>query len=76
MRDALRLALPVLRRTAAEYLDSVMVRSDPASISPADWDEIADDLEAIVAAEACIGRITEPSWLDAIIDERKWRRTA
>ena len=73
MTEALRLALPVMRRTAAEYLDSVMVRSDPATIAPAEWEEIAPDLDAIAAAEACVGRVTEPSWLDAIIDAGKWR---
>ena len=72
MRDALRLALPVMRRTVAEYLDSVMVRSDPATIAPIEWEEVAPDLDAIVAAEACVGRVTEPSWLDAIVDAGKW----
>lgn len=69
---ALRMALPVMRRTAAEYLESVMVRHDPNSITPAEWDEIRPDLDAIVAAEACVGRQEDDSrerlWLDPILD--------
>lgn len=77
--EALRLALPVMRRTAAEYLESVMIRHDPATIAPAEWAEIAPDLDAIVAAEACVGRddtdeARERLWLDPILDAREWRK--
>lgn len=76
--EALRMALPVMRRTAAEYLESVMVRHDPASIAPSEWAEIAPDLDAIVAAEACVGRDPEDEtrerlWLDPILDSKEWR---
>lgn len=78
MTEALRMALPVMRRTAAEYLESVMVRHDPASIAPSEWAEIAPDLDAIVAVEACVGRdpddeTRERLWLDPILDGREWR---
>ena len=75
---ALRLALPVMRRTAAEYLDSVMVHGDPATIAPAEWSEVAPDLDAIAAAEACVGRIAdaESDRLDPILDAGQWRQAA
>ena len=73
LEAALRDAVPVMRKTAAEYLDSVMVRSDPTTIAPLEWEEITPDLSAIAAAEACIGRVTEPSWLDRIVDTFKPR---
>lgn len=74
--EALRLALPVMRRTAVEYLESVMVNDDPTSIAPSEWAEIAPDLEAIVAAEACVGLPDEggPVWMDVILEDKRWRK--
>ena len=74
--EALRMALPILRRTAAEYLDSVMVNADPATITPSEWRDVAPDLEAILGAEACVGRVTDtaPDWFDPLLDATPWRR--
>lgn len=73
MHAALRLALPVMRCRVAEFIECAMRKSDPMTVSPSEWNEICADIEAIVAAEACVGRVTDPSWLDAIIDGEKWR---
>ena len=73
---ALTLALPVMIRTAAEYLESVMVKGNPETIARAEWAEIAPDLEVIIAAEACIGPAETDPWLRHILDERRWREKA
>lgn len=56
---ALRLALPVMRRTSYEYLDCHAVAGDITSISRMDWAEVEDDIAAIVAAEAAVGAQTD-----------------
>lgn len=73
---ALRMALPVMRRTAFEYLESVAIKRDPATIAPAEWQEIAPDLEAICAAEACVGLVEDDDgqWLDDILASKAWRK--
>lgn len=57
MRDALRQALPVLRRGVHEYCDSVSVSRDPRSIAAAEWEKIRPDILAILD----IARLIEPS---------------
>lgn len=79
MEAALKAAIPVMRRTAAEYLESVMVRHNPDSIAPSEWAEIAPDLEAILSAEACMGRVDDDEdrerlWLNPILDAAEWRK--
>lgn len=82
MEAALKAALPVMRRTAAEYLSSVMIRMDPNTIAPVEWYEVIPDLDAIVAAEAVVGRQPDDPdrlfdsqlmpILDGIIEGRAW----
>lgn len=82
MEAALKAALPVMRRTAAEYLSSVMIRMDPNTIAPVEWYEVTPDLDAIVAAEAVVGRQPDDPdrlfdsqlmpILDGIIEGRAW----
>lgn len=82
MEAALRAALPVMRRTAAEYLAGVMIRMDPNTIAPVEWYEIMPDLDAIVAAEAVVGRQPDDPdrlfdgqlmpILDGVLDARMW----
>lgn len=82
MEAALKAALPVMRRTAAEYLFSVMIRMDPNTIAPVEWYEVTPDLDAIVAAEAVVGRQPDDPdrrfdsqlmpILDGIIEDRAW----
>ena len=83
MEAALKTALPVMRRTACEYLSSVMVNGNPSTIAPTEWAEIAPDLDAIAAAEACVGRPGNavPEWMDGltrtlddILDDKRWRK--
>jgi len=45
-------ARKVIRRTIVEFLESVTVRDDPASIAPMEWDEIVEDLIALRALDA------------------------
>ena len=72
---ALQQALPVMRRTAVELLESVMVDGDPATIAPAEWAEIAPDLDAICAAMACGAHDDgAPEWFSAIIAGGEWRK--
>ena len=78
MEAALRATIPVMRRTAAEYLEGVMIRHNPDTIAPSEWEEIAPDLEAILAAEAVVGRLDDDDdrdrlWLNPILDAGKWR---
>lgn len=75
MHAALRLALPVMRKAAAGYLSRRMLSDyDTNGISPNDWAWVRPDFEAILAAEACVGRVPDDwPWLDAIIDSGKWR---
>lgn len=69
---ALRLALPVMRRTVSEYLESVTVKRDHASIALAEWGEIGPDIQAIIAATALVGpepdvEGVDTEWLDEAI---------
>lgn len=78
MEAALKATIPVMRRTAAEYLESVMIRHNPDTIAPSEWEEIAPDLEAILAAEAAVGRLDDDDdrdrlWLNPILDAGQWR---
>lgn len=70
--DALRVALPVLRRGASEYLESVTVKRDPASICAYEWEDVAPDIAAIRAATAIVGAQpdvegVDTAWLDAAL---------
>jgi len=72
LHGALRMALPVMRRTAWEYFSSVTVKGNPATICLAEWREIAPDVRAIMAAELCVGpqpdmEIVDTVWLNACI---------
>ena len=77
MEAALKATIPVMRRTAAEYLESVMIRHNPDTIAPSEWAEIAADLDAILAAEAVVGRLDDDDrdrlWLNPILDAGQWR---
>lgn len=72
--DALRLALPLLRATAADLIDCMTINGDPATIAPIEWEEIAPDLDAIVAAEACVPRPDDDlALLNEVLDAKRWR---
>lgn len=69
---ALRAALPVLRRSAWEFIASCAFRDDPATLCPEDWASVAPDIKAIRLAESCVGPQldlsgVDGSWLDAAI---------
>lgn len=71
--DALRLALPVMRRGVCEYLEGHTVKGDPATVTPDEWAEIAADVAAIRAATAIVGPHpdqdgVDTAWLDAALE--------
>lgn len=72
LANAVRKSLPMMRRNAFYYLDSHAVKGRIETISRMDYDEVADDLAAIVATEGCIGKVpdiddVDTAWLDAAI---------
>jgi hypothetical protein len=56
MAEALRAALPAMRRAAYWFFEGVAIRLDPFSITPPELDEAAAEARAIRLAEACVGR--------------------
>ena len=78
MREALLAAMPVMRRSALDYLCCASIGGDPETIPPMEWAEIAPNLDAIILAESCVGRIStgegDDAWLDAILDAGEWRK--
>lgn len=68
-------ALPCLRRTSQDMLRCVSIGNDPATISGADWRDISDDLETILALEATVGRPDDGygAMLDTVLDAAPWR---
>lgn len=76
METCLRdVCLPALRRTAEDLFRCVSVRNDPASVSPADWRDIADDMEAVLAVEAIVGRPDDEYGriLNPVLNAAPWR---
>lgn len=76
MESAMRdMVLPLLRRNAEDLLHCVAIGSDPATISSADWRDIAEDMEAVLAVEAFIGRPDDEYGrvLDPVLDAAPWR---
>lgn len=70
--------LPVLRCNAVGLFRTLAVRNDPASISGPDWRYIAADMEAVLAAEAIVGRPDDKYGriLNPILDAAPWRHYA
>lgn len=64
-QEALRLAIPVIRRGLWDYLPQCMVRGDPRTIAAAEWDEVADDIRALRAATAIVGPQPDYEFVDA-----------
>lgn len=71
-------ALPQLRASAEDLFRCVSVRNDPASISGADWRDMADDMEAVLAVEAFVGRPDDEHGriLNPVLDAASWRHHA
>lgn len=67
--------LPILRRSAEDLFRCVSVRNDPASVSGSDWRDIAEDMEAVLAVEALVGRTDDEFGriLNPILDAGSWR---
>lgn len=67
--------LPILRRSAEDLFRCVSVRNDPASVSGSDWRDIAEDMEAVLAVEAMVGRPDDDFGriLNPILDAAPWR---
>ena len=67
--------LPALRRTAEDLFRCVSVRNNPASVSGSDWRDIAEDMEAVVAVEAFVGRPDDEYGriLNPILDAAPWK---
>ena len=66
--------LPILRRSAEDLFRCVSIRNVPDSVSPADWRDIAEDMEAVLAVEAFVGRPDDEygRTLNPILDARMW----
>lgn len=66
--------LPILRRSAEDLFRCVSVRNVPSSVSPSDWRDIAEDMEAVLAVEAFVGRPDDEYGrvLNPILDARMW----
>lgn len=66
--------LPILRRSAEDLFRCVSIRNVPDSVSPADWRDIAEDMEAVLAVEAFVGRPDDEysRTLNPILDARYW----
>lgn len=69
---ALHLALPALRRSLYEYLQSCVIRNDVATVTPDEWADTARELAAIRAAAAIVGPQpdlfgVDTAWLDEAI---------
>lgn len=67
--------LPILRRSAEDLLRCVSVRNDPATVSGSDWRYMAEDMEAVLAVEALVGRPDDDCGrvLNPILDAAPWR---
>lgn len=66
--------LPILRAYAEDLLRCVSVGDDPATISGADWRDIADVLDAVCEAERFVGRPDDEygALLNPVLDARTW----
>lgn len=66
--------LPILRAYAEDLLRCVSVGNDPATITGADWRDIADVLDAVCEAERFVGRPDDEygALLNAVLDARTW----
>lgn len=66
--------LPILRRSAEDLFRCVSVLNVPSSVSPSDWRDIAEDMEAVLAVEAFVGRPDDEYGrvLNPILDARMW----
>lgn len=67
--------LPILRRSAEDLFRCVSVRNDPTTVSGSDWRDIAEDMEAVLAVEAFVGRPDDDFGriLNPILDAAPWR---
>lgn len=67
--------LPILRRSAEDLFRCVSIDDDPASVSGSDWRDIAEDMEAVLAVEAMVGRPDDDYGrvLNPILDAAPWR---
>lgn len=76
METTLREAvLPLLRRNAEDLLRCVSIAADPTTISGSDWRDIADDLEAVLAAERFVARPDDEygRLLNPVLDAEMWK---
>ena len=66
--------LPILRRSAEDLFRCVSIRNVPSSVAPSDWRDIAEDMEAVLAVEAFVGRPDDEygRTLNPILDARMW----
>lgn len=66
--------LPILRAYAEDLLRCVSVGNDPATITGADWRDIADVLDAVCEAERFVGRPDDKysALLNPVLDARTW----
>jgi len=66
--------LPILRAYAEDLLRCVSVGNDPATITGADWSDIADVLNAVCDAERFVGRPDDEygALLNPVLDARTW----
>lgn len=71
---ALRTVMPMLRAYAEDLIRCVSIHNDPATISGADWRDIADVLEAVCSVEQIVGRPDDEfsPLLNAVLDARSW----
>lgn len=66
--------LPILRAYAEDLLRCVSAGNDPATITSADWRDIADVLDAVCEAERFVGRQDDEygALLNPVLDARTW----
>ncbi len=72
--SALLAAMQILRSYAEDLIRCVSVHNDPATISGADWRDIADVLDAVSEAERVVGRPDDEfgPLLNPVLDARSW----
>lgn len=66
--------MPILRAYAEDLLRCVSAGNDPATITGADWRDIADVLDAVCEAERFVGRPDDEygALLNPVLDARTW----